>query len=458
MRVAMVYANTAAAVGRGAGLVAASVMRAGHDLEWFDTYYTPWDEAAERIAAGGYDALLVSAMTMTFADALDLVRRVKARADIPVLVGGLHATIERSALLEQHPEIDYACVGEGESFVVEFLERLGSPELAETANLVFREGGAVLANPPRPAEDLAQLPDFPWHLFPETSIIHGKEKFLYVNASRGCPFNCTYCCNGVYLRLYGKSYLRFRPVADVVREVESLRERYRPRAFYFEDEMLFFNKETATTLFEALHALGVVTAAMARVEALDEELVSSLARNGLRYMAVGVECGDESFRKDHLNRRMSNEQIEGAIALLKRYGVYTKTYNMIGYPYPFDEELTERTLELTRRMAPDAAQFTIFYPFPGTKLYAHCRTEDLIDPEKVAAARNYYEDSVLRDVSLAETRERLDAEFNTDAQTYEMRRALSDGSLRARYQTARAWMGWKRRRLAERVAGSKKAS
>jgi anaerobic magnesium-protoporphyrin IX monomethyl ester cyclase len=450
MRVAMVYANTSNAVGRGAGLIAAAVMDAGHELDFYNTHYTPWDQTANAIVSSGYDLLLVSTMTMTFPDAVGLIASVKQRTSLPVLVGGLHATIHGARLLEEHPEIDYLCVGEGESFIREFVERLGDPELHDTANLVYRDGGTVKTNPPRAPEDLSKLPLFPWHLFPEESIIHGTDRFLYVNASRGCPFNCTYCCNVTQLSMYGKGYLRFRPVENVLSEIAFLREHYnKPRAFYFEDEMLFFNKEVAIELLRGLKEMGVIYGAMARVEALDQELVDVLAETGCRFLAVGVECGDEEFRREFLNRRMTNAQIAESIAMLKAAGIYTKTYNMIGYPVPNDAELTKATVEFTERIAPDAAQFTILYPFPGTKLHDFCVEHDLIDQDKVGSTRTYYEDSVLRGVTLAPVRDQLDSKFNPLSQQLKLRQRLSDGSLRSRYEIARAWLGLRRRELAK---------
>jgi radical SAM superfamily enzyme YgiQ (UPF0313 family) len=454
----MVYVNTAQAVGRGAGLVAASAIAAGHDLDFYDTRYTPWNETADAIVNGGYDVLMISAMTMTFPDALAIAQSVSSRTSIPVLVGGIHATIHRGRLLEEHPEIDYLCVGEGESFIAEFLERLGTPELRDTENLVYRDGDTVRENPTRPPEDLSKLPQFPWHLFPETSIVHSSDRLLYVNASRGCPFNCTYCSNVTQLKMYGKNYLRFRPVADVLAEIDFLRHTHKPRAFYFEDEMLFFNKEVAIELFRGLKKMNVIYGAMARVEALDQEIVDVLAETGCRFMAIGVECGDEKFRREFLNRRMTNEQLANAVAMLKAAGIFTKTYNMIGYPVPYDDELTRATVAFTEQIAPDAAQFTIMYPFPGTQLYDYCVENDLIDPAKVEANRNYYEDSVLRGVSLAAVRDELSGRFNPLSQELKLRQRLSDGSLRSRYEIARAWLGLRRRELAQSLRGGRAAA
>ena len=103
------------------------------------------------------------------------------------------------------------------------------------------------------AEDLAHLPPFPWHLFPNRAVVQEGQQFLYVNATRGCPFACSYCCNAAYLRLYGKSYLRFRPVEHVIDEFRLLQRTYAPGLFYFGDEMILSSPDYARDLFQAIH-------------------------------------------------------------------------------------------------------------------------------------------------------------------------------------------------------------
>jgi len=412
VRVALVYMNASPSVGRGAGWIAGAVLRAGHELMFLDTYHTPVEEAAETIARGGCDTLMISTVTTLFPDALRLVRLAKARADLPVLVGGVHATVAGPALLEEHPEIDFLCLGEGESMVVEFLETLGQESLFATRNLVYRRDGRVIANPPRPPEDLAALPPFPWHLFSTEAIVRGRQRMLTVNASRGCPFNCSYCCNGQYLRMYGKGYLRFRGLPELLRELSFLKREYEPRLFYFGDEMLFFDKELAIELFRTVQRdLRVSCGAMARVESLTPEFCEALAEAGCVYLGVGVECGDEDFRKQYLNRSTSTREIASAFRSVKKAGIFVTSYNMIGYPFDFDDRLTQATIALNREIEPDYAQFTIFYPFPGTTLYQHCVEHDLIDQNKVSTTRDYYAESVLKGVSLRQKRREVQALF-----------------------------------------------
>jgi glycosyltransferase involved in cell wall biosynthesis len=160
---------------------------------------------------------------------------------------------------------------------------------------------------------------------------------------------------------------------------------------------------------------------MARVEYMQPETVAAMAATGCRYVGMGIECGDETFRREHLNRRMSNTSIEAAFDLVKKAGIFVTSFNMIGYPFPNDPALTEATLRLNERIRPDFAQISIFYPFPGTELYRHCVENDLIDTERMAQAREYFSESVLKGVSLAATKRRLETRLNPHGLRFSMK-------------------------------------
>lgn len=437
MRVALVYTNKVRAVGRGAGLIAASVRAEGHHLDFYDTMYVPEAKVVNSIIANKPDAVLFSSLTMGFPEAVRIARAVKSEMAVTTLIGGLHVTIMAPEVIREHPEFDYACVGEGESVVPEFLRRLGSGDVETIDNLVFLRDGHLVVNPIRPPEDLSGLPPFPWDLFPRKSIVNANG-WLPVTASRGCPFRCAYCCNDSYLNLYGKSYLRYRPTQDVLDEIAMLKEKWKPLMFYFEDEMLFFDRNRVVDLCRGLATLGVNYGAMARVEYLTPEIVELLAETGCRYIAIGVECGDENFRRDVLNRKMGNEAIEVAVRMLKAAGIYVWTLNMIGYPVEYDDELTEATIQFNKRIAPDGAQFTIFYPFPGTKLHQYVVERDLIDTAKAKEAFNYYDDSVLEGVSYGKYRREIQRQFFTPMTRLKMQKALSDGSFHSKVELVRA--------------------
>jgi anaerobic magnesium-protoporphyrin IX monomethyl ester cyclase len=414
MNVAFVFMNDTQVVGRGAGYIAGVIANTGHPVTFFDSFYTPIESIASQVADSSADILMVSTMTMNFPLALVLIREVKKTKNIPVLIGGIHPTIEGARLLAQHPEIDYLCIGEGESMIVDFLRYFSSNALYDIQNLCYRKNGNIFCNPIRPAEDLSTLPSFPWHIFRKESVGDGGRGFLYVTASRGCPFNCTYCCNGIYLKYYGKNYIRFRPIDKIIEELSYLKKTYIPRLFYFGDEMILSDPDFAKKLFsEVKNNIGIPYGLMARVECVTPELTAHLKKTGCQYVAMGIECGDEHFRRTHLNRNHSNGQIERAFALLKEAGIFRSSFNIIGYPFNNDNELTKATIRLNKRVRPDYAYFTILYPFPGTKLYERCLELNLIDNERIEKTRQYYEESVLKNVYLKRKCVRISRRFNS---------------------------------------------
>jgi anaerobic magnesium-protoporphyrin IX monomethyl ester cyclase len=414
MNVAFVFMNDTPTVGRGAGYVAGAIAAAGYPVTFFDSNYTPLENIAGQVIAGSAEILMISTMTMNFPMAVSLIRDIKKSKTIPVLVGGIHPTIEGAVLLERHPEIDFLCIGEGESMVIEFLRCFSTDSLFNIKNLCYRKNGKVFCNPIRLAEDLSMLPAFPWHFFREDSIGGAGKGFLYVTASRGCPYNCTYCCNGIYLKLYGKHYIRFRPIENVIAELRFLKEKYPSPLYYFGDEMILADPQYAKALFsEVKNALDVPYGLMARVEFVTPDMAAHLRDTGCKYVAMGIECGDEDFRKKHLNRFHSNDQIINAFAALKNAGIFRSSFNIIGYPFDNDRALTKTTIRLNKRIVPDYAYFTIFYPFPGTALYDYCIKYHLIDDERLQNTRQYYQESVLKNVYLKKKCARISRRFNS---------------------------------------------
>ena len=400
MKVAFVYLNGNKYVNRGAGYVASSVLEAGHHLHWFDTAYDPMAQVIGDIVSGDYDALLISASSLFREQTRALTAGVRRASKVPILLGGLYPTIIQGDALKECPNVDYICVGEGEGFVVEFLEALGD-DIKGLANLGYRaDDGSSIVNPVRPCTDLAELPPFRFSLFAPDAVVqpHPRPGFCYVYATRGCPYRCTYCCNPLYFDLYGRSYLRTQRVDNVIAELLYLKKRYPVQIFYFGDEMILFDEPFLTELFHRVHSeVQLPYGCMGRVECVTPSVVKLLAETGCQYVGMGVECGNEEFRRKFLNRHMSNDQIIQAFAALRAIpGMFLTSYNMTGYPVDYDDELTESTIALNKIIAPDIVQTGTFYPFRGTKLYNYCVEHDLIDWEKVKVVEDTFTKSVLK--------------------------------------------------------------
>ena len=93
---------------------------------------------------------------------------------------------------------------------------------------------------------------------------------------------------------------------------------------------------------------------------------------------MGIECGDENFRKSVLNRAMSNEQIINAFNLARRAGLLIKSYNIVGFPSE-TKQIHKATVDLNQKILPDGHVCYIFQPYPGTKLFEICKKNHFID-------------------------------------------------------------------------------
>ena len=75
---------------------------------------------------------------------------------------------------------------------------------------------------------------------------------------------------------------------------------------------------------------------------------------------------------------MTNDQIITSFKLLQDRGIRTTSFNMIGYPFKFDDDLCRSTIEINKVVKPSIIQLSWFYPFQGTKLYDYCVKNKLI--------------------------------------------------------------------------------
>jgi radical SAM superfamily enzyme YgiQ (UPF0313 family) len=119
-----------------------------------------------------------------------------------------------------------------------------------------------------------------------------------------------------------------------------------------------------------------------RVEHLTPEMLQSLKDAGCYRVAMGIEQGDEKFRKEILNRRMSNEKIEKAFELTKKAGIRTKSFNIVGFPFE-TYDIHMETVKINRKVQPSSLVIYVFEPYPGTPLYEMCQKIILLKTDRI---------------------------------------------------------------------------
>src|SRR4030042_3552536 len=162
--------------------------------------------------------------------------------------GGLHATLNPSECADY---ADMVCVGEGEEFMLELVERLDKGfDWKDVRNGAYRENGQTIYNELRPLIanlDSLPLPDFTFedefHLTGEElrkadTISEGPDGILY-SGGRGCAFHCTYCTNAKLKKIFSGKGKWARSVSPqkLVAHAAMLKEIFPDRRyFYFLDE------------------------------------------------------------------------------------------------------------------------------------------------------------------------------------------------------------------------------
>lgn len=126
--------------------------------------------------------------------------------NVKFVVGGPEVSFEAEEFLIEHPEVDALVIGEGEKTFLELLATWeGGDDLSQVSGLAWNNNGTIVINPLRlEASDLNDLPD----PYSEDEDFTGR--LVYVETTRGCPFNCQYCLSSTF---QGVRYLepeRFR--------------------------------------------------------------------------------------------------------------------------------------------------------------------------------------------------------------------------------------------------------
>jgi radical SAM superfamily enzyme YgiQ (UPF0313 family) len=346
------------------------------------------------------DLIAISATEDIFSIAIRLLSMLKTRPR--TILGGVFATFA-PVLALSYPEIDMVCVGEGENCIVDLCERIQKGRSYEdVTNLWLKKAdGSIVRNPITNPVKMEEMPLPDIGIFEESRLYRpmaGKiYRMLPVETHRGCPFTCAFCNspsqNVLYKKETDKNFFRKKPFDAVRQEMLYYRDVWKAEYFYFWADTFFAYSDREFDQFcEMYQDVKIPFWCQTRVETLTEYRVGRLKEVGLHRMAMGIEHGNEKFRREVLDRRMNNELIVENMEILKRIGVPFSVNNIIGFPTE-TYELAWDTLKLNRLISADNYNCYSFSPFQGTPLRAMAERLGYITPEKIT--RSLTKDSIL---------------------------------------------------------------
>lgn len=303
-----------------------------------------------------------------------------------IVIGGVHATLDPDAAFDG--AFDALCVGEGEYPSLELLRQLGEGiPPSGIPGLRFRKDELIECNESAPfIENIDALPHPDREMW-DKWCHEASDAYYPVLLGRGCPFDCTYCCNHALRKIAKGKYVRMRSPEAIIGEISELVRRFsRRRNFYLEVETIYGDREWVFRLLEGLERLNGSMSEplsfgtnMRITPKLDPtELFRAMQKSNFKFINVGLESGSERVRREVLNRNYSNDDVVRVTATARKFGLKVNFYNLIGVPGETEEDF-RMTLDINRQCLPDKTFPHIFYPYPGTALYATCKAQGLLD-------------------------------------------------------------------------------
>ena len=260
---------------------------------------------------------------------------------VPVVMGGVHASTLPEEALEH---CDSIVIGEAEGAWQRLISDFSHGQLER----VYKN------------DQLVSLEDLP---IPRRELLLSDD-YVTINTiqtTRGCPHNCSFCS---VTRFNGRTY-RFRPIHEVVKEIESL---FSSNVFIIDDN-IFSNRARTQKLFNALIPLGIRWGSQCTISiASNPEMLELAARSG----CIGLAIGLESFCKESLeaaHKRFNDpDQFYRDIELIKSYGIFVWGSFVLGFDED-DENSLENTIKMAKASKLDFACFNFLTPLPGTIVY-----------------------------------------------------------------------------------------
>ncbi len=411
----------------GIAYIAQELKRSGHSVEILDidAYRYPKDEVARFIEKSCPDIIGIGGLVTVYPYLDWLIPEIKRlKPGIEIILGGPVASSLREKCFEKFA-IDYEVLGEGEATIIELLAELGgSRMLNKVRGIGFRENGKIVFTEKRPlASSLESVPMFDDTLFPMDIFLKNTGGFVQIHAQRGCPSNCTFCFNSFRVV---SNRVRYRPVNNVLDEIEHLKDKYKDkiRVFAISGECIATNKKWLIDFCKEIidRKLNIKYRITSRVDTIDIERLTWLKASGCVRMSLGLESGSDKILKI-MNKGTTAEQGRSAVALAKKYIPDIEASIMLGYVGETRETLRE-TVAFCKEIGLEPVLFYAL-PLPGTVLYETAVKSNFIKDEE-EYMMNLDRQMILNfSVNLTDIRNDAEAKRALEAAVYEIKRYYS---------------------------------
>lgn len=330
-------------------------------------------ETINRIMESQSDFIGFSATTTIINIAYKIINYLKIEKKIKskIIVGGIHATALPREILEKS-KADFAVIGEGEETLIELLDSLSNnkEDLMKIKGIAYRtKAGEIMITErreliknidslPIPAYDMIDIKKY-------SSIFSKSNKFITYIRSRGCPFDCIFCS---VKAMFNRKY-RIQSPEKTINDLKFLKEKFGIKEVLFKDSEFIIDKSNCKRLFELMisEKLNLRWTCGARIDSIDEEIISLMKKSGCEVISFGIESGSQRI-SDIMKKQISVNLVREKINIVKKSGIKISVNFIIGNYLETIEDL-KKTEELIDLIPYNFINVSFLTPFPGSELY-----------------------------------------------------------------------------------------
>lgn len=354
-------------------------------IKWGKLAYdsTLYERAALELLAERPNALGFTALGCSFLFALNVAAIVKRREpDLPILLGGPHATMLHRQILERFSQFDIVVRYEADEILPDLLVNLEQRRFESIPGVSWRSARGLEFNEGKPlVQDLDQLPLTSYDHYPVSEL---DLDLLRIEAGRGCPFTCTFCSTASFFQ---RSF-RLKSASRLVMELDRLHDRYGYSDFKLDHDLFTVNRRKILEFCEAVKDRGFRWRVSARVDCVDEELLTRMAEAGCVGLYFGIETGSARMQQV-ARKRLDLGLVEPTLATAERLGIRTTASFITGYPEELEQDQADTLDLLGRCFSPTCLpQLHMLAPEPGTPMFE--RLGDALEYDGYAGPYNAF--------------------------------------------------------------------
>ena len=308
--------------------------------------------------------------------------------------GGPEVSYDAEKFLTENSEFKGVMVGEGEETFKElagyYVEK-NPQDLKNMTGICYRDGDQIIHNGWRQIMDLSSIP------FIYKDLSEFKNRIIYYESSRGCPFSCSYCLSSIDKKL------RFRDTETVKKELQFFIDNKVPQV-KFVDRTFNCKHDHAMAIWKYIneHDNGVtnfhfeISADLLREEELQE---MSTMRPGLIQLEIGVQSTNPDTIKA-IHRTMDFEKLKGIVDRIHSFGNIHQHLDLIaGLPYE-DYDSFRNSFNDVYWLKPQQLQLGFLKVLKGSHMMEMCREYGIVyktqEPYEVLSTKWLDYDHVLK--------------------------------------------------------------